>query len=98
MKDIGLGHRTRELVGLYRTTTASGTMRGTGREATGVWNTITTGITVETATFTIMTGMVIVTMAGTRDSEKVRQTRMPRVGAIHDCPPLTWHSSENSTP
>ena len=39
-----------------------------------VSNTITTRITVETATSTIMTGMVIMITAGTRDSDKAWRT------------------------
>ena len=46
MKAIGLGHRTRERIGLLRTTTATGIMRATGREAVAVLNMTTTGITV----------------------------------------------------
>jgi hypothetical protein len=70
MKAIGLDHPTRELAGLRHTTTASDIMRGTGRETGAESNTITTRITIETATSTITTDMVIMTTAGTIDSKK----------------------------
>ena len=70
MKAIGRDHPTRELAGLRHTTTATDIMRGTGRETGAESNTITTRITIETATFTITTDMVIMTTAGTIDSEK----------------------------
>ena len=75
MKAIGLGHRTRERIGLLRITTANGIMRATGREAVAVSNTTTTGITVETVTSKIMTDMAIMTMAGTRDSCNITSER-----------------------
>jgi hypothetical protein len=70
MKAIGLDHPTRELAGLRRTTTATDIMRDTGRETGAALNTITTRITIETATSTITTDMVIMTTAGTIDSKK----------------------------
>ena len=69
MKAIGLDHPTRELAGLCHTTTATDIMRGTGRETGAESNTITTRITIETATSTITTDMVIMTTAGTIDSK-----------------------------
>ena len=65
MKAIGLAHRMRELIGSHRATTASGIMRGTGREHTAALNMITTRITIETATSTITTDMVITTATTT---------------------------------
>ena len=79
MKAIGLDHPTRELAGLRHTTTASDIMRGTGRETGAESNTITTRITIETATSTITTDMVITTTAGTIDSEKSLETYRPAV-------------------
>lgn len=55
---------------MRHTTTATDIMRGTGRETGAESNTITTRITIETATSTITTDMVIMTTAGTIDSEK----------------------------
>src|SRR5215469_5628098 len=70
MKAIGRDHPTRELAGLRHTTTATDIMRGTGRETGAESNTITTRITIETATSTITTDMVIMTTAGTIEREK----------------------------
>jgi hypothetical protein len=74
MKAIGLDHPTRELAGLRHTTTATDIMRGTGRETGAESNTITTRITIETATSTITTDMVIMTTTGTIDSKKAWKT------------------------
>ncbi len=68
MKAIGLDHRTRELVGFRRITTANGSLWVTGTEIAAVLSTITTGITTETVTSTIMADMVITATTGTIDS------------------------------
>jgi hypothetical protein len=73
MKAIGLDHRTRELAGLRRTTTASGSIWVTGKEIAAVLNTITTGTanTNETMTGTT-TDTVITTTTGTIDRARRR--------------------------
>jgi hypothetical protein len=76
MEAIGLDHLTRALAGLHRAMTANDTMWVTGKGTAAVLNTITTGITIETATSTIMTGTVIMTTAGTTDS--VQRSEQPR--------------------
>jgi hypothetical protein len=66
MKAIGLDHRTRELIGWHRTTTANGSMKVTGREIAGGLNTTTVGTATrigttaaETTTHTVVTTMTI---------------------------------------
>jgi hypothetical protein len=77
MQAIGLDHRTRELAGLHRSTTANDSIWGTGKETAAVLNTITAGMTIEEiVTSTIMAdivitttdNMVITTTTGTIDS------------------------------
>jgi hypothetical protein len=76
MQAIGLDHRTRELAGLHRTTTANDSIWGTGKETAAVLNTITAGMTIEKiVTSTIMADIVItttdnmvITTTGTIDS------------------------------
>ena len=77
----------RELTGLHHTTTVTDIMRGTGRETGAESNTITTRITVETATSTITTDMVIMTTAGTIDSEKGLETHTARSEAHSSAEP-----------
>lgn len=68
MRATGLDHRTRELAGLHRTTTAADSLWGTGRGSAAILNTITDGITIEAVTSTIMADMVITTTTETIDS------------------------------
>ena len=68
MQATGLDHRTRELAGLRRTTTANGIMRGTGKDSVAVWNTITTGITTGLATIMTTTTTTIMIRVGTSGS------------------------------
>ena len=73
MKVTGLVRPTKELVGSHRAMTASDFMRDIGRGIGAAWNTITTGITIETETTMITTGMVTtigtaITITTTRNS------------------------------
>ena len=64
MEVIGLDHRTRELTGLRRTTTANGSLWVTGKEIGAVLNTTTIGTatTLETMTGTTTDTVIATTI------------------------------------